>query len=68
MGLGITRLMSYQVAPMLASGKLKVVLSEFELPKLPIHIIHREGRHASAKMRAFIDLMADHLRAETSLN
>ena len=68
MGLGITRLMSYQVAPLLASGKLKVVLSEFELPKLPIHIIHREGRHASAKMRAFIDLMADHLRAETSLN
>lgn len=68
MGLGITRLMSYQVAPLLASGKLKVVLSEFESPKVPIHIIHREGRHASAKMRAFIDLMADHLRAETSLN
>lgn len=68
MGLGITRLMSYQVAPLLASGKLKVVLSEFESPKVPIHIIHREGRHASAKMRAFIDLMAEHLRAETSLN
>jgi len=35
---------------------------------VPIHIIHREGRHASAKMRAFIDLMAERLRAEPSLN
>lgn len=68
MGLGVTRLMSYQVAPLLATGKLKVVLSEFELPQLPIHIIHREGRHASAKMRAFINLMAEHLRTQSSLN
>ncbi len=68
LGLGVTRLMSYQVAPLLAAGKLKVVLSEFASPKVPIHIIHREGRHASAKMRAFIDLMAERLRAEPSLN
>jgi len=68
LGLGVTRLMSYQVAPMLAAGTLKVVLSAFESPRVPIHIIHREGRHASAKMRAFIDLMAEHLRAEPSLN
>lgn len=67
-GLGVTRLMSYQVAPYLATGKLKVVLSEFESPRVPIHIIHREGRHASTKMRAFIDLMAERLRADTSLN
>lgn len=67
-GLGVTRLMSYQVAPLLAKGQLKVVLSEFESPRVPIHIIHREGRHASTKMRAFIDLMAQRLRADASLN
>ena len=67
-GLGVTRLMSYQVAPLLAAGKLKIVLSEFESPSVPIHIIHREGRHASTKMRAFIDMMAERLRADTSLN
>ena len=60
--------MSYQVAPLLAAGKLKIVLSEFESPSVPIHIIHREGRHASTKMRAFIDMMAERLRADTSLN
>lgn len=68
LGLGITRLMSYQVAPLLASNKLKIVLSEYESPKIPINIIHREGRHASTKMRAFIDLMAQRLRSDASLN
>lgn len=67
LGLGITRLMSYQVAPLLAAGTLQVVLSGFENPRVPIHIVHREGRHASSKMRAFIDLMAEHLRSDKSL-
>lgn len=67
-GMGVTRLMSYQVAPLLAQDQLKVVLSEFESPPVPINIIHREGRHASTKMRAFIDLMAERMRADSSLN
>jgi DNA-binding transcriptional LysR family regulator len=67
-GFGITRLISYQIAPQLASGELKIVLSEYENKALPIHIVHREGRHASVKIRTFVDLMAERLRANTSLN
>lgn len=67
-GLGIARLMSYQVAPELESGKLKILLSEFEPTPVPIHILHREGRYAAAKIRSFIDLMAERLRANKSLN
>jgi len=67
-GLGITRLISYQIAPQLASGQLKIILSEFELPAMPIHVLHREGRHSSVKIRAFIDLIAEKLRADKSLN
>jgi len=67
-GLGIARLMSYQVAPELESGKLKILLSEFEPTPVPIHILHREGRYASTKIRSFIDLMAERLRANKSLN
>lgn len=67
-GMGITRLLSYQIAEPLQTGKLKIVLSEFESPPVPIHILHREGRHSSAKIRAFVDLMAERLRAELSLN
>lgn len=65
---GITRLLSYQVASHLASGELKVVLSEFEPKPLPIHVVHREGRHGSAKIRAFVDFVAQALKANTSLN
>jgi len=67
-GLGITRLLSYQIAEPLQTGKLKIVLSEFESPPVPIHILHREGRHSSAKIRSFVDMMAGRLRAELSLN
>lgn len=67
-GLGITRLISYQIAPQLESGQLKIILSEFELPSMPIHILHREGRQSSVKIRAFIDLVAEKLRADKSLN
>jgi DNA-binding transcriptional LysR family regulator len=67
-GFGLTRLISYQVASELAAGKLKTVLSEYEEAPLPIHVIHREGRHASAKVRSFVDLAVEKLRANTALN
>jgi len=67
-GLGITRLISYQIAPELQNGQLKIILSEYEYPALPIHILHREGRNSSAKVRAFIDLVAEKLKADSSLN
>ena len=65
---GITRLFSYQVAPQLASGELKIILDDYEPPARPIYIVHREGRYASARIRAFVDLMANRLRADKSLN
>lgn len=63
-----SRLLSYQVAPYLADGRLKIVLSEFELPPLPIHVVHQEGRIVSAKVRAFVDFMVENLRADSALN
>jgi DNA-binding transcriptional LysR family regulator len=67
-GFGITRLLSYQVAPQLEKGTLKILLENFEAPSLPINIVHREGRLASTKVRAFIDLLAASLRANNALN
>lgn len=66
-GLGITRLISYQVADLVKNGQLQRLLEEFEPPALPIHIVHREGRLASTKVRAFIDLLAARLRSDSSL-
>jgi DNA-binding transcriptional LysR family regulator len=67
-GFGITRLLSYQVAAEVEAGRLKILLGEFEPPANPVHIVHREGRYSSAKVRAFIDLMAERLRADRALN
>lgn len=67
-GFGLTRLLSYQVADALRDGRLVTVLTEFEPPALPVHLLHREGRHASRKARAFLDLAIERLRADATLN
>lgn len=67
-GLGLARALSYQVAGELAEGRLRAVLVEYEPPALPIHVIHREGRHAMQKVRAFLDLAIDRLRGDSTLN
>ncbi len=67
-GLGITRLLSYQVAAHVRSGALQVLLEDFEAAPLPVHVVHHEGRRATQKVRAFIDLAVDTLRADPALN
>lgn len=67
-GFGITRLMSYQAAPYIASGQLQLLLQEFEPEPIPIHVLHREGRYASAKIRSFVDMIAARLRSDRTLN
>jgi DNA-binding transcriptional LysR family regulator len=67
-GFGLTRLLSYQVAPQLASGELKTVLENCEGAALPIHVIHREGRHGATKVRNFVDLIVERLRADKTLS
>ncbi|MCX7070812.1 MAG: LysR family transcriptional regulator [Gammaproteobacteria bacterium] len=67
-GWGLTRLLSYQVAPLVADGRLQVVLSAFEEPPLPVHVVHSEGRNAAAKVRAFVDFAVQRLRADPLIN
>jgi len=67
-GFGIARQMSYQISRHIASGDLKVVLQKFEVAPVPIHVIHREDRHKSARVRTFVDLMSERLRQNNALN
>jgi DNA-binding transcriptional LysR family regulator len=67
-GFGIARVLSYQVASQLRDGTLRIILEEFEQPALPVNVIHREGRHATQKVRAFLDLAIDTLRGDVRLN
>lgn len=67
-GLGIGRLMCYQVGAALAEGRLKIILAEHEEAPLPVHILHRESNFESPKVRHFIDLLAASLRTHPQMN
>ena len=63
-GLGFTCIRSYQAEPHVAAGRLQTVLAGYEPPPSPIHIVHPEGRHLSAKVRLFLDHAASGLRGK----
>ena len=67
LGLGLTRVLSYQVASKVASGELEIVLADFELPPLPIHVVYQGGRKAPARIRSFVDFTVSALREHPSL-
>ncbi|MEY4508082.1 MAG: hypothetical protein RLZZ450_204 [Pseudomonadota bacterium] len=62
-GYGLTKLLSYQVEDDVRNKRLRVVLEDFEGPEVPVHVVHVEGKHASARIRAFVDFAVDTLRA-----
>jgi DNA-binding transcriptional LysR family regulator len=67
-GWGLTRVLHYQIGPALLDRKLQIVLGDFEEPALPVHVLYPDGRHMSAKVRAFVDLAVSRLRANRLLN
>lgn len=67
-GWGVSRLLSYQIAPLVREGRLTILLDRYEPAPLPIHVVHQEGRLVSAKIRAFADFMAERLRADPRLD
>lgn len=67
LGLGYTRVLSYQVASKVAAGELEIVLADFELPALPIHVVYLGGRKAPARVRSFVDFAVNTLRDNPAL-
>ncbi|ODR89630.1 LysR family transcriptional regulator [Sinorhizobium alkalisoli] len=67
-GWGLSRFQSYQVAPEIEAGRLKIVLADYEREPVPIHIVHAEGRKVSARIRAFLDFAAVRFRRRASFN
>ncbi|AUF99414.1 LysR family transcriptional regulator [Pseudomonas sp. 09C 129] len=67
LGLGLTRVLSYQVAGKVAAGELEIILAEFELAPLPIHVVYQGGRKAPARVRSFVDFAVQALREHPAL-
>ncbi|WLE61442.1 LysR family transcriptional regulator [Burkholderia plantarii] len=66
-GLGIAQLLAYQVAEGITTGRLRVLLADYEVEALPVHVVHREGRYVNQKVRAFVDLAVETLRARAAI-
>jgi DNA-binding transcriptional LysR family regulator len=62
-GLGITRVLAYQIAKKVAAGSLRVILQDFQPEALPVSLLHREDRLPQAKVQSFVAFAAPRLRA-----
>lgn len=62
-GLGLARVLSYQVAGAVADGRLNRVLRHFEPAELPVNLVHAGGRLVPLKLRAFLNFAAPRLKA-----
>jgi DNA-binding transcriptional LysR family regulator len=61
-GLGIVRVLTYQVADELRSGELQAVLGEFAPAPMPVSLIYPDGGLMPLKVRAFLNWAAPRLR------
>lgn len=65
-GIGITRVLSYQMAAMQKAGKLVTLLDAFEPAVLPVSMLYASGRILPLKLRAFLDFAIPRLRAQVA--
>ena len=61
-GLGLTRLLSYQIDAARRAGDLAVVLEAFEPPPIPVSLVFNAQQRIPLKLRAFLDFAAPRLR------
>jgi len=61
-GVGITLVLEHDAAEAIKTGRLRVVLREFEVHPVPVHIIHVSRNLMPIKLRRFIEFAAPKLR------
>jgi DNA-binding transcriptional LysR family regulator len=62
-GLGVTRVLSYQVAEAVMDGRIQIVLTDYEPTLLPVSLIHAGQQLQPLKVRMLLDFVAPRLRA-----
>ena len=61
-GVGVTRVLHYQCADALRDDSLQIILADFELEPVPVHLLHVGGGALPSKTRVFLDFVADRLK------
>ena len=58
-GMGILWLPHYMAAPHAAKGELVPLFEDWRIAPMPMYVVYPPNRHVSAKLRAFIDWVAE---------
>lgn len=58
-GMGIAQMVAFVVQPYIASGRLERVLKDWCVDPMPVQVVYPQNRHLSAKVRAFVEWMAE---------
>jgi DNA-binding transcriptional LysR family regulator len=66
LGVGLVRVLSYQVNDAVRNGSLAVVLEKFESAPLPVSLVHKGKAPFPLKLRAFLDFVTPRLRLRTA--
>ena len=61
-GIGITRVLSYQIARAVAAGTLQIALAAFEPTPWPVNLVYGGGPLLPLKLRAYVDFAAPRLK------
>ncbi len=64
---GITRVLSYMIDADVKRGALEIVLADYEPPAVPVHVVHKEPGHTSARVRAVVDHLVERLKRNPAL-
>jgi DNA-binding transcriptional LysR family regulator len=62
-GVGVTRVLSYQISRALAEGRITIVLPAFEPRPLPVSLVYSGNGLVPLKLRAFLDFATPRLKA-----
>jgi DNA-binding transcriptional LysR family regulator len=58
-GLGVSQIATLTALPLIERGELVQVLSDWTGPVIPLYVVYPPNRHLSAKVRAFVEWVAD---------
>jgi LysR family transcriptional regulator for bpeEF and oprC len=66
-GLGIVQMARFVLAPYLADGRLELLFDDWHSDPIPVHVVYPQNRHLSAKVRVFVEWIAELFSAHPAL-
>ena len=66
-GLGLVQMGSYKIESLVHTGLMELVLEDWTIEPMPINVVYPQNRHLSAKVRVFVEWVADLLMTHPRL-